>query len=272
GKLNCVEASFDRQDALGAWEYTMPTDGSQQTVDWNRYVEGMQKMEWDPKKFFWWRNYRDFGTGVAGDLFVHLLSGIHLMTDSIGPKTIFASGQLCYWKDGRDVPDVMTAIMHYPETKEHPEFQLMLRVNFVSGQGDKGITRFIGSEGVMEMIDNGFKVTNSIMSEAPGIGGWDALHTYPQAMQETLLKQYNQKYTEAQKKRPVKEGYTYNAPSDYDEHVEHFRNFFDGVRENKPLVEGPEFAFRAAAPTLACNDSYFTKKIINWDPQNMKVL
>jgi predicted dehydrogenase len=272
GQLNCVEASFDRQDALGAWEYTMPTDGSPATVDWDRYIEGMTKMPWDPKKFFWWRNYKDFGTGVAGDLFVHLLSGIHLLTDSIGPDTIFASGQLCYWKDGRDVPDIMTAIMHYPETKEHPEFQLMLRVNFVSGQGEKGITRFIGSEGVMEMLDNGFQVNHSIMSKAPGIGGWDAFDTYPGAMQEELLKEYNMKYSAEEQKRPVKPPVNYTAPEGYDEHLEHFRNFFDGVRDNKPLVEGPEFAFRAAAPTLACNDSYFQKKIINWDPLNMKVV
>ncbi len=272
GQLNCVEASFDRQDALGAWQYTMPTDGSPQTVDWNRYTEGMEKMQWDPKKFFWWRNYRDFGTGVAGDLFVHLLSGIHLMTDSIGPKSIYASGQIAYWKDGRDVPDVMTAIMKYPETKEHPEFQVMLRVNFISGQGPKGITRFIGSEGSMEMLDNGFKVTHSIMSKAPGIGGWDAFDTYPKAMQQELMKQYNQKFTEEQQKRPEIPDYTYTAPGDYDEHLEHHRNFFDGVRENKPLVEGPEFGFRAAAPTLACNDSYFQGKIINWDPVNMKIV
>src|SRR5665647_126617 len=38
GQLNCIEASFDRQDALGAWEYTQPTDGSATTVDWNRYI------------------------------------------------------------------------------------------------------------------------------------------------------------------------------------------------------------------------------------------
>jgi predicted dehydrogenase len=272
GKLNCVEASFDRQDALGAWEYTMPTDGSPTTVDWDRYIEGMAKMPWDPKKFFWWRNYKDFGTGVAGDLFVHLLSGIHLLTDSIGPETIYASGQLCYWKDGRDVPDIMTAIMHYPETKEHPEFQLMLRVNFVSGQGEKSVTRFVGSEGVIDMLDNGFRITHSIMSKAPGIGGWDAFDTYPEAMQKELLKEYNSKYTPEEQKRPVKPPIDYTAPEGYDEHLEHFKNFFDGVRDNKPLVEGPEFAFRAAAPTLACNDSYFQKKIINWDPQNMKVV
>lgn len=272
GKLNCVEASFDRQDALGAWQYTMPTDGSAVTVDWDRYIEGMTKIPYDAKKFFWWRNYKDFGTGVAGDLFVHLLSGIHLLTDSIGPEKIYATGQTCYWKDGRDVPDIMTAIMHYPETKEHPEFQVMLRVNFVSGQGDKGITRFIGSEGVMDMLDNGFQVTNSIMSKAPGIGGWDSFDTYPEAMQKELMNEYNKKWSAEDQKRPVKPPVNYTAPEDYDEHVEHFRNFFDGVRDGKPLVEGPEFAFRAAAPTLACNDSYFQKKIINWDPLNMKVV
>jgi predicted dehydrogenase len=272
GMLNCIEASFDRHDALGAWEYTMPVDGSPDTVDWDRYIEGMPKIAWDPKKFFWWRNYRDFGTGVAGDLFVHLLSGIHLLTDSVGPDTIFANGQLCYWKDERDVPDVMVAIMHYPETKEHPEFQVMLRVNFVSGQGEKGITRFIGSEGVIDMLDNGFNLTHSIMSKAPGIGGWDAIYSYPQAMQDELIKQYNQKYTAEEKRRPIVPDIKYVAQEGYDEHLEHFINFFNGVRKNTPLVEGPEFGFRAAAPTLACNDSYFQQKIIKWDPINMKIV
>jgi len=272
GQLVCIEASTDRQSALGAWEYTMPTDGSTETVDWDRYIEGMTKMPWDPKKFFWWRNYRDFGTGVAGDLFVHLLSGIHLITGSLGPERIFASGQLCYWKDGRDVPDVMTAIMQYPDTKTHPSFQVMLRVNFVSGLGEAGLTRYIGSEGALEMTGNGFNLTHSIMPKAPGIGGWDAIYSYPQAMQDELMKQYNKKYSEADKASLQKEGMKYVAPEDYDEHLEHFKNFFDGVRDNKPLVEGPEFGFRAAAPTLACNDSYFQKKIINWDPVNMKVV
>ena len=83
----------------------------------------------------------------------------------------------------------------------------MLRVNFVSGLGEKGVTRFIGSEGAIEMVDNGFNLTHSIMSKAPGIGGWDALHTYPQAMQDELMKQVQAKYhrrrTENDRKFPV---------------------------------------------------------------------
>lgn len=271
GKLNMIQASFDRQSALGAWQYTMPTDASEATVDWDRYIAGAKKVAYDPKKFFWWRNYRDFGTGVAGDLFVHLLSGVHVITGSKGPQKIFSSGQLSYWKDGRDVPDVMTAIMDYPATSAHPPFQLMLKVNFISGEGDQGTIKLIGEEGVMDLRGNGLTVKHSLMPKAPGIGGWDALSTYPTAMQETLRKQYAQQYSEADRKAPVKEDITYKAPQGYNEHLDHFINFFDGVRSGKPVVEDAAFGFRAAAPCLACNDSYFEKKIIYWDPEEMKL-
>ncbi|PWT77187.1 MAG: oxidoreductase [Bacteroidetes bacterium] len=271
GQLSCVEATNDRQSALGAWEYTMPTDESPATVDWDRYISGMPKTPYDAKKFFWWRNYRDFGTGVAGDLFVHLLSGIHFITDSKGPEMIFASGQLSYWKDGRDVPDVMTAVMHYPETKEHPSFELMLRVNFVSGEGESGTTKFIGSEGVLDMGGNGFTIRHHKMAKAPGIGGWDALETYPKAMQEELLKKYNQKYSGEDQKESVIPPTQYTLPSDYDADVDHFAHFFEGVRTGKAVVEDPVFGFRACAPCLAANESYFQKKIVHWDPEEMKL-
>jgi predicted dehydrogenase len=272
GKLNMVNAVYDRQSAIGAWEYTMPSDASPGTVDWERYVEGMNKTPFDPKKFFWWRNYRAFGTGVAGDLFVHLLSGTHVITGSKGPNKIFSSGQLSYWKDGRDVPDVMTGILQYPETPDHPAFQLTLQVNFVSGTGGQESIKMIGEEGTIEIKGNGLTVHHSIMPKAPGIGGYDALFTYPKAMQDSLTAAYNQKYTEEDKKRITKADIDFKVPQGYSEHLDHFTNFFDSVRTGKPVVEDAAFGFRAAAPCLACNDSYFEKKIINWDPEGMKVV
>jgi predicted dehydrogenase len=266
-----VNAIYDRQDALGAWEYTMPTDGSPKTVDWDRYIEGMGKMPYDPKKFFWWRNYKEFGTGVAGDLFVHLLSGTHVITDSKGPEKIFASGQLCYWKDGRNVPDLMAGIMQYPETKEHSPFQLTLQVNFVSGTGGSEVTRFVGDEGTIVVDGDSLTVHHSKMPEAPGIGGWDALDTYPKKMQEELKKRYNEKYTPEQQSRKDKPDYIYKAPENFDPHLQHHINFFDAVRTGKTVVEDPVFGFRAAAPALACNVSYFKNEIVHWDPVNMKV-
>ena len=55
-------------------------------------------------------------------------------------------------------------------------------------------------------------------------------------------------------------------------HFDHFMNFFNGVREGAPVEEDATFGLRAAAPALACNDSYFDKKVVGWDPDAMEVL
>ena len=88
GKLNSIEASIDRHSAMGAWQYTLPNDGSVETVDWDRYITGLPKQPFDALKFFRWRNYREFGTGASGDMFVHLLTAIHMITSSKDRKSV----------------------------------------------------------------------------------------------------------------------------------------------------------------------------------------
>ncbi len=273
GQINSVLAFTDRQDALGAWQYTIPLDSSPQTVDWERYqANADKKFAWDENRFFRWRNYREYGTGVAGDLFVHLLSGLHFITGSKGPSKIYSIAGLTYWKDGRNVPDVMTAVLEYPDCAEHPAFQVSLRVNFVSGAGDRGSTQIVGTEGVMDMGGNEFTIHRNKMSKAPGIGGWDSFDTYTEDMQKKLMVEYNKKWSKDDQTRPTLPDITYAAPDNYDEHLDHFTNFFESIRNGKPVVEDPVFGFRAAAPCLACNESYFQNKVIHWDAENMKLV
>jgi len=171
------------------------------------------------------------------------------------------------------VPDVMTAVIHYPETKEHPSFQVSLQVNFISGEGEVGYTRMIGSEGVIDISDeSGFTIHKNKMPAAPGYGGWDSYETYPLTMQKAIADDYNKKYSNADKQAPKTETITYQAPDGYNSSFDHFDNFFDSMRTGKPVVEDAEFGFRAAAPALACNESYFQNKIIHWDPVSMKLV
>jgi predicted dehydrogenase len=271
GKLNMVNAVYDRQSSIGAWEYTIPKDADATTTNWDKFIEVTNKMNFDAKKFFWWRAFKEVGTGVAGDLFIHLLSGSHFMTNSKGPESIYSTGQFSFWKDGRNLPDVMSGVMQYPDSKEHAAFLMTLQVNFISGTGGQEIIQLVGSEGVIQVKGNNLTLKHSLMPEAPGFGGYDSLFTFSKSMQAEMQKEYDAKWTADQKKRPTKADINFNAPVGYDDHLDHITNFFDAVRTGKPVTEDAEFGFRAAAPALACNESYLQKKIIKWDPVNLKL-
>lgn len=271
GKLNMVNAVYDRQSSIGAWEYTIPKDANAMTTNWDKFIEATEKMAYDSKKFFWWRAFKEVGTGVAGDLFIHLLSGSHLITNSKGPESIYSTGQFSYWKDGRNMPDVMSGVLQYPDSKEHAAFQMTLQVNFISGTGGQEIIQLVGSEGIIVVRGNNITVKHSLMPEAPGFGGYDSLFTFSKKMQEELQKEYDAKWTAEQKAKKTKADIIFRAPEGYSDHLDHFTNFFDAIRTGKPVVEDAEFGFRAAAPALACNESYFKKKIIHWDPVQLKL-
>ena len=162
-----IEAWWDRNSAIGAWQYSIPPDASPATVDWDRFLGSAPKVPFEPIRLFRWRNYRDYGTGVAGDLFVHLFSGMHFIMDAVGPTRVFSTGGLRFWKDGRDVPDIMLGLCDYPETANHPAFNLALRVNFVNGSGETYGFRFVGSEGVLS-IGDGVTVSKQPRESEPG--------------------------------------------------------------------------------------------------------
>lgn len=273
GVINAVEAVNTRQSALGAWKYTIPLDASPNSIDWERYqMNQKKKLPYEDKRFFWWRNYREYGTGMAGDLYVHLLSGLHFVTGSKGPSKIFSLGDLSYWKDGRNVPDVMSAVLQYPESKEHPAFQVSLHVNFVSGEGETGHTKITGSDGVMFVSENKVTVRRRKMPVAPSIGGWDSMHTFTETMQQKLKTEHEKQYLAKDQRPQILPDITYVAPNDFNDHVAHFANFFDSLRNGKPVVEDAVFGFRAAAPCIACNDSYFQDKVIRWDAEKMTLI
>ncbi|HWV29754.1 MAG TPA: Gfo/Idh/MocA family oxidoreductase [Dyadobacter sp.] len=272
GEINYVESNNDRFNAIGAWNYSIPTDASPSTVDWDTYLGDAPKRAFDAKRFFRWRNYQDYGTGVGGDLFVHLITGVHFVTNSLGPERVMSSGELSYWKDGRDVPDVLVSILDYPKTDIHANFQMVLRVNFANAGAIANNTRIIGTEGQIEFTENNLVLTKKKLPKAPGMGGYDSFNTFSEAQQKEFKKQYDAQYPEdTRKAEPVKE-VRFEAPKEDDAHANHFRDFFENVKKGSlGTVEDPVFGFRAAAPVLACNESYFSKKIVHWDPVSMKM-
>src|SRR5690606_9263193 len=191
GPVNFIEARYDRNSAIGAWQYSIPPDASPQTVDWDRFLGNAPKRPFEPIRLFRWRNYQDYGTGVPGDLFVHLFSGIHFVLDSNGPTRVMSTGGLRYWLDGRDVPDVMVGIYDYPETAKHPAFNINMRVNFASGDGGGQSFRFIGPDGVLT-IDNRVTLQRAAKETEPG----HTAYTFSREIEEAVIREYRERYPE----------------------------------------------------------------------------
>jgi predicted dehydrogenase len=265
GELNMVDAWLSRNSAQGAWQYFIPPDASPRTVDWDRFLGRAPKRPFDPIRFFRWRNYQDYGTGVAGDLFVHLFTALHVITGSLGPTRVMTTGGLRLWKDGRDVPDVMLGLFDYPRTDRHPAFNLTLRVNFADGGGDSSGLRFVGSEGVMT-VDNDVTLGKQARSTSMDY----AIRPFPKAIQEQLRKEHRAKYPGADVQLQPSSAETYRAAPDYSASEHHFQNFFTSIRTGAPMVEDAVFGLRAAGPAVVSNLSYFESRPYAWDPELMK--
>jgi predicted dehydrogenase len=261
GKLNYAEGFWARMSPFGAWQYPIPADASPKTVDWTTYLEHAPKRDFDPLRFFRWRNYKDYGTGVSGDLFVHLFSSLHFVTGSIGPEKIMATGGLRYWKDGREVPDIMLGMFDYPETEVHPAFNLSLRVNFVDGTGGTNYLRMVGSEGSMTVEWD--KVT--LYRNRSHVDESDPL------LQGKKDADPGKQYVYNRKDMLPPDKLEYVAEQGYKgAHFDHFYNLFNAMRTGGKVSEDALFGYRAAAPALLCNDSYFQNRIMHWDPKALK--
>ena len=273
GELNMVEARYNRNSAIGAWQYSIPPDASPETIDWDMFLGKAPRLDFDPLRFFRWRNYQDYGTGMAGDLFVHLFTGIHLVTGALGPTEVVAQGGLRFWNDGRDVPDVMLALFNYPETENHPSFTLSLQCNFADGSGGGSEFRFIGSEGVITMDWDQITLNRAPRrrpSEEAVVEGYNSVRTFSEATQKEFVKAFRAKYPTPEP-ATLSQSQAFRVPNGYDSRLDHFMYFFESIRDGKPVFEDAAYGYRAAAPSLLANMSYWNNQIYQWDPQGMKM-
>jgi predicted dehydrogenase len=264
GRLNMVNAHWDRNTTMGAWSYTVPPDASPETCDWPRFLGTAPKIPFNAEHFFQWRKWKAYGTGVAGDLFVHLFSGTHFITGSNGPTSAMATGGLRFWKDGRDALDVVMGLFDYREG-----FNLALRVNFVDGGEESEGLSFVGAEGIMEIDGNSLTVSRTPRETEPGY----LIDSFTEAMQKGILESYRQKYPRTHPAEPPGVRYEkYVAPEYYSDSYDHFKNFFAAVRSRQPVVEDAVFGYRAAGAALLSNLSIERGAIVKWDPDAMKLV
>jgi predicted dehydrogenase len=260
GDLMMVEGWLGRNDPTGAWEYPPPADLSPQNLDWETWQGTAPKRPFSPEIFARWRCWKEYGTGVAGDLLVHLVSGMMFVLGwNQPPSRVMSMGGILRWKDGRNMPDVHAALYQYGE------IPVYMRLNL--GTEMPETYRFQGSKGILEMTEWGLSFTPQPGKDmAPSY--YDS--SFPAAMRAAYEKQWRAQNTPPLGHEPMPESISFKGP-DYDDVKPHLWNFFEAVRSRKPVVQDAVFGHNAALACHLANESYFRHSAVWWDEKSRTV-
>ena len=254
GDLMMVEGWLGRNDPTGAWQYPPPFDLSPQNLDWETWQGTVPKRPFNPEIFARWRCWKEYGTGVAGDLLVHLVSGMMFVLGwNEPPERAMAMGGILRWKDGRNMPDVHASLFQYRG------IPVYMRLNL--GTDMPETYRFQGSKGILEMTEFGLTYTpQSGKDSAPSYYAG----SFPHAMRAAYEKRWHAENDPKLGQEPMPETVSFKA-ADYDDVRPHLWTFFESVRSRKPVVEDAIFGHHAALACHMANESYFRQQAVHWD-------
>ena len=249
GEVMQAELQLGRNSPDGAWEYPPPLDLSPANLDWETWQKDVAKKPFDPKIFARWRCWHEYGTGMAGDLMVHLISGMQFVTGlNAVPDKAFSVGGIYRWKDGRNMPDVQTTVFEYGHVP------VTVRLTLTTETPE--ITRILGTKGVVE-------IANNAVTCIPQLGINTGPSYYSQSFPAAMRKVYDQEWHASNDpilaEHPLAETTVYRGTT-WDGLKPHLAVFFDAVRTRKPVVEDVVFGHHAAAACHMANASYFEGK------------
>jgi predicted dehydrogenase len=259
GEVTYIEAHIDRNSPSGAWVYPVAPDASPETIDWKTWIRDAPDRPFDAERFFRWRCFADYGEGLGGDLFVHLISGIQCITGiNAAPSRAYSSGSLTHFKDGRDFPDLISTLYDYPG----------VTVNMHCNQNNTNeeSTIFYGREGTLTVSGNTITFAPQDVSPQPegySLDGWTA----------EAKKKYLEEWHAAHPEKPVnlEQVESFAAPRQYDDTADHIANFFRAVETREHVMEDEVFGNNTAIACHMANHSYFHRNVATWDAASKSI-
>jgi predicted dehydrogenase len=153
-----VRATWDTAAALEAWQIPFPPDASPESIDFTTFLGPAAQRAFDLSRFFRWRCYRDYGSGLAGTRLAPQLTAIHWLLDLGVPTQVTATGALQRWKDEREVPDVIHATLQYGNG-------VTVLLGATQNGGSTRELRVIGTDATLTIGDAGLTVRDHADAE-----------------------------------------------------------------------------------------------------------
>ncbi|MGF7140422.1 Gfo/Idh/MocA family protein [Roseimarinus sediminis] len=268
GKISLIEVCTNRNDPNGAWVYDIHPDGNPSNIDWAQFIEPTRPHPFSLERFFRWRCWWDYGTGLAGDLLTHEYDAVNQVLKLGIPHSAIASGGVYFYKDGREVPDVFQAVFEYPERDLTFMYSASLSSEYFRGKVIMGHDAAMEMENVLtvypdrrssrykEQLETGIlDPEKPMISYIPGQAQVDAV-------------------TSATEQYFAKRGllYTYMQGKRFDTTHLHIKEWLECIRQGKQpscdINQGFQEAITAHMATIA----YRENRKVFWDAENEKII
>ncbi|MCF3107984.1 Gfo/Idh/MocA family oxidoreductase [Niabella sp. CC-SYL272] len=228
--------------------FVAPEDATAQHIWWERFLGNAPKRTFDAQRFLSWRNWSDYGTGVAGDLFVHVIASTHFIMNTAGPKQVYSTGGIRYYTNGsRDTPDVLLGYLDYPDDDKKGAFTLSLSANQTDGVSKKWGSTDFAIKGTAGILNVGW---DQVVLKTPGKTDIAAFSPLKEWSGEPVKVSDNE--------------YAFNGPKgSKGAHHDHFVHFFNAVRGEGKNIADTRFGVQASTAALLCHESYRKRKALD---------
>ena len=274
GKITLVETTTNRNTASGAWIRHLDSDGNpkpgdEKSIDWLQWLGSRPYKPFTTDRYYNWTKWFDYDMGMIGQLFTHEFDAVNQLLRIGIPASAVASGGIYYWKDNREIPDVLHATFEYPEREMTLNYSANLASSRQRGRvfnghdasmelgGSLSITADRDSTQYREQLDQGIiDSSGPMISINPGSGGdVDAI-------------------TSATEKYYASRGLTttYINGRNVDVTHLHIKEWVDAIRNGGQTSANIERAFEEGVACVMANKSYLEKRRVEWDPVNRRIV
>ena len=116
GKVVLAQIDYSRNYKDDFWEYPVDADARPfVNLDWKAWLGAAPKRPFDADRYFCWRRYWDYSSGIASDLFIHRVTRIIKALDLTFPEFgVGAGGKFEFTTSSAEIPDTFNILLDYP--------------------------------------------------------------------------------------------------------------------------------------------------------------
>jgi len=250
GKTVLARTYIDRTSAWPEWQFytaydiqQRPADANERTIDWKRFIANAPAIPFDAERFFRWRCWWEYGTGIAGDLMSHQWDGVNMIMGMGIPEAVQTMGGLYFWKQDREVPDQWHVSFEYPKQ----ELNVLFSNTFHSRHSGTG-TYILGRDAALEVSTNWCRVFE---------GEWKPKYA----------SQIWEMESRGQTPPPV-----YSMKKGELEVSSHMRNFIDCLRTGETPRCGMDRAWEEAVTVVMSVEAYRRERKVRWDAASEQIV